>query len=82
VIQETASPAIVFIFSKETKKYRDSPLTIQKEQRKTKIKHTLAIAIASSKPGGGVSSSSPNFNSPNFVNKKMKNRSREVGYQA
>ena len=41
----------------------------------TKLKYTnrfiiitLEIAIASSKPGGGVSNSSPSFSSPNFVN--------------
>lgn len=34
--------------------------------------NTLEIAIASSRPGGGESSSSPSFSSPNFYSQKMK----------
>lgn len=39
--------------------------------------YTLEIAIASSRPGGGVSSSSPNFNSPNFLNQKQAQQIKE-----
>lgn len=45
----------------------------------TNAEHTFEIAIASSKPGGGVSSSSPNFNSPSFVNEGMKNMTAAAG---
>lgn len=34
--------------------------------------HALEIAIASSSPGGGVSSNSPSFSSPNLCNQRMK----------
>lgn len=34
--------------------------------------HALEIAIASSSPGGGVSSNSPSFSSPNFCSQRMK----------
>ena len=33
--------------------------------------HALEIAIASSSPGGGVSSNSPSFSSPNFCKHKI-----------
>jgi hypothetical protein len=36
--------------------------------------HALEIAIASSSPGGGVSSNSPSFSSPNFCSQRMKQR--------
>lgn len=36
----------------------------------------LEIAIASSKPGGGVSSSSPSFSSPNFVNQNFETKQK------
>lgn len=36
--------------------------------------HAFEIAIASSSPGGGVSSNSPSLSSPNFCNQRMKQR--------
>ena len=51
---------------------------VEQKMNKAEEIHTFEIAIASSKPGGGVSSSSPNFNSPNLLIKSI-TRSIEVG---
>lgn len=61
-----------FVISEEARKIQNT-IRCNTTREITKARRTilaLEIAIASSRPGGGVSNSSPSFNSPNFVNKR------------
>ena len=51
-------------------------LTVQEKTGREIL--ALEIAIASSRPGGGVSSSSPSFNSPNFAIIKTDKRLKRI----